>query len=65
MTKSFTIRGIDPKLYKEFKAACAHYDLIINDVFNKHIYNIVSDYKRQKQFKPPSIEDSTKGRKTK
>jgi len=61
LAKSFTITGIDPKLWKEFKAACAHYDLTIKDVFILHVKNIVSDYSMQKRFKPPSIVDPDKG----
>lgn len=63
--KCFTLTRVDPELWKEFKAACAHYDLYIRDVFIKHIHNIVSDYKRQMLFKPASIVKPKKGDKKK
>ena len=46
--KSFLITGIDDDLYKEFKAACAFYDLTIRGLFIKHMKCIVSDYRVHK-----------------
>ncbi|MBA7662270.1 hypothetical protein ES703_70298 [subsurface metagenome] len=55
---------IDPGLWREFKAACAHYDISMKATLIKHIQNIVNDYRMQKRFKPPSIiEPNKKGEK--
>jgi len=61
LEKKYLITGVEPMLYKNFKAACAHYELTINEVFIKHMQNIVDDYNRQRQHKPPSIGNSKKG----
>ncbi|MBA7494439.1 hypothetical protein ES702_05015 [subsurface metagenome] len=44
MEKTCFIEGIDSKLYKDFKAACAYYELSIKEVLVKHMQNIVEDY---------------------
>jgi len=44
LEKTCFIEGIDPKLYKEFKSACAYYELSIKEVLIKHMQNIVDDY---------------------
>ena len=35
----------DPGLWREFKAACAHYDISMKATLIKHIQNIVNDYR--------------------
>ncbi len=42
--KEFLIRDITPELGKDFKAACAYYDLSMKAIFLKHMQNIVDDY---------------------
>lgn len=44
MSKTFLIEGIDPKLHKDFKVACAYYGLSMKDVLIQHMRNIVEDY---------------------
>ena len=44
MEKKYLITGVDPMLYKNFKAACAYYELTEKEVFIKHMRNIVEDY---------------------
>jgi len=46
LEKTYQITGIEPMLYKNFKAACAYYELTINEVFIKHMENIVEDHRR-------------------
>ena len=46
LDKKYLITGVDPKLYKDFKAACAYYDLSIRHVLINHMQNIVKDYQR-------------------
>lgn len=46
MEKKYLITGVEPMLYKNFKAACAYYELTINEVFVNHMKNIVKDYLR-------------------
>jgi len=54
--KKYLITGVEPMLYKNFKAACAHYELTINEVFIKHMENIVADYLMAvSEFKQPKI----------
>jgi len=38
---------IEPDLWREFKAACAYYDLSMKVTLIKHIQNIVNDYRVQ------------------
>lgn len=59
--KSYLLTGIEPTLWKNFKAACAHYDISMREIFIKHMQNIVSDYNMQRQHKPPSIGKFKKG----
>ena len=42
--KRFNFTNIDPDLYREFKAACAHYGLDMRQVFTEHMKNVVADY---------------------
>ena len=58
--KTYLITDIDPVTWKDFKAACAHYDISIKATLIKHIQNIVNDYRMQKRFKPPSIVEPKK-----
>lgn len=44
MEKKYLITGVEPMLYKNFKAACAYYELTINKVLIKHMQSIVDDY---------------------
>jgi hypothetical protein len=46
--KTYLITDIDPVTWKDFKTACAHYDLSMRIVFIKHIQNIVNDYRKDK-----------------
>jgi len=49
--------------YKNFKAACAYYELTINEVFIKHMQNIVEDYLRARsEFDKPKIYKHKKGK---
>jgi len=63
LEKTYLITGVEPMLYKNFKAACAHYELTINEVFIKHIEHIVEDYLRAKsEFKDGNIYKLRKGK---
>ena len=46
--KTYNIYGIDDDLYKEFKAACAFYDISIRELFIKYMKCIVLDYRVQR-----------------
>lgn len=49
-SKSYLLTGIDADLWKDFKAACAHYNISIKDVFFMLIANIVSDHRAHKNL---------------
>jgi len=40
---------IDPGLWREFKAACAHYNISMKAILIKQIQNIVNDYRMQQR----------------
>ncbi len=42
--QAFNLTGIDPKFWREFKAACAYYGISIRGTFLKHAQNIIDDY---------------------
>jgi len=48
MKRAFVLPDIDPNLWREFKAACAHYDISIKAMLLKHIENVVNDYRNYK-----------------
>ena len=54
MDKKYLITGVEPMLYKNFKAACAYYELTVKEVFIKHMQSIVDDYFKalRKAIKP-------------
>lgn len=55
---------IDPDLWKEFKTACAHYDISMKATLIKHIQNIVNDYRVSiREFDKPKIYKKVKGKK--
>ena len=61
--KTYLITDIDPKLWNDFKAACAHYDLSMKDTLIMHIKNIVQDYKYAMSiFAKPKINKKVKGK---
>jgi len=63
MKGAFMIRDIDQALWKEFKAACAHFDISIKGTFLKHIQNIVNDYRIYKMnFGEPKIHTKKGGK---
>ena len=45
MGKNYTLTNIDAVLLREFKTACAHYDISMRATLIKHIQNIVNDYR--------------------
>lgn len=49
MAKSYLITGIDADTWKDFKAACVHYDISIKATLIKHIQNIANDYRIYKR----------------
>jgi len=48
MSQNYTLTGIDRKLWREFKSACAHFDISIRATFLRHIQTIVNDYRKYK-----------------
>lgn len=64
MKKSYLITDIEPELWKDFKAACAHYDMSIRQTLIKHIQNIVDDYNlikwRGRKSKPKRLKEAKK-----
>lgn len=64
MAKSYIITGIDEVTWKEFKAACAYYDISIRATLIKHIQNIANDYRKDRMmFDKPKIYKDRKGKK--
>lgn len=49
MKRAFLIKDIDHELWREFKAACAHYDISIKATLLKHIENVVNDFRNYKR----------------
>ena len=55
--KTYLITGIDAGTWKDFKTACAHYDLSIRATLIKHIENIVNDFRRDRMIhNKPKVE---------
>ena len=64
MPKDYLIKGVDPDLYSEFKAACAYYRMTAKATLIKHMENIVDDYHKSRQmFDKPKIYKKVKGKK--
>ncbi|MBA7604212.1 hypothetical protein ES703_11331 [subsurface metagenome] len=42
----YLITKIDPKLHRDFKAACAYYKITMKDTLIRHMESIVEDYLR-------------------
>jgi len=59
--KSYLIQGIEPTLWKNFKTACAWYEISMRDIFIKHMQNTVSDYMDDKKLHYVPIKDTKKG----
>ena len=54
--KTYLITGIDADTWKDFKTACAFYNLSMRATFIKHIQNIVNDYRlNRKIFDKPKV----------
>ena len=43
--KSFLITGIEPKIWKDFKSACAFYNLSARYVFIKYVCSVAKDWR--------------------
>lgn len=46
MSKNYIITNIDPVLWKDFKTACAFYEISIKELFVNHMKAIIKDHKR-------------------
>jgi len=56
LSKTCFIEGINAELYKEFKVACAYFDLSIKVVLTRHMQNIVNDYRKARMiFDKPKV----------
>jgi len=63
MLNDYLIKGIDHELWKEFKAACAHYEISMREIFVKQIENVVNDYRIYKMnFGEPETKKLEKGK---
>ena len=65
MDKKYLITGVDPKLYKDFKTACAYYGITAKATLIKHMENIVNDYLKAITKPKPKRRISKKGGKNK
>lgn len=64
MKKSYLITNIDSDVWKDFKSACAYYDISMRSTLIQHIFNIVRDYKRAlSEFKKPKVYTKKGGKK--
>jgi len=55
---------VDGETWKDFKAACAWYDISMKATLIKHIQNIVNDYRKaRREFDTPTIYTNKKGKK--
>jgi len=56
--KSYLLAGIDPELYKDFKAACAHNGKTMRSSFIEHMHTVVDVFaimkwsEKEKKLKP-------------
>ena len=48
MLKKNVHLDIDPGLWRDFKAACAYYNISMKATLIKHIQNIVNDYRKDR-----------------
>lgn len=58
--KSYILTGIDADLWKDFKTACAHYNISIRSVFLNLITSIVEDHKDPKKLSTYTTKASKK-----
>jgi len=58
----YLLKNVDKDLWRQFKTACAFYDINIRREFIRHIRNIVSDYNKAQQTKFKAQEIITKAR---
>ena len=61
LLKNYVLRDMDPDLYREFKTACAYFDLSMKKVLIGHMQNIVFDYRSSKAMSGKPILDARKG----
>lgn len=48
--KTYLITGINPDTWRDFKTACAYYNLSMRATLIKHIENIVNDFRRDRMM---------------
>lgn len=48
MSKNYLIEKIDPELMRDFKTACAWYEISMRDTLIKYMENIAEDYLRSR-----------------
>jgi len=64
MSKNYIVTNVDHRLWRDFKAACAYYDISIRATFLKHIENTVNDYRvARMSFRKPEPHLKKRGRK--
>lgn len=51
MKKSYLLKGIDPELWKDFKAVCAHHGVSMRETLLYHVQFIVDDFNMLKGLK--------------
>ena len=64
MKKKYMLEGIDPDLWREFKAACVFYNTSMRDNFIVHMLRTVDIYKKDRGiFDKPKIYTKKGGKK--
>jgi len=59
--KKYMLEGIDPELYSEFKAACAHYQVSMKTTFMANIQTVVDEYRMYQINKTIAAKERRKG----
>ena len=50
MSKDFIVHNINKDLHRDFKTACAWYEISMREILIKHMQNIVNDYRKDKRI---------------
>jgi hypothetical protein len=62
--KAFNLSRIEPELWREFKTACAYYDISIRGTLINYIQNVVDDYLKDRSMSSePKIKTEKGGKK--
>lgn len=62
--KDYLLKGLNRDLQKEFKTACAHFEISMKATLVKHMQNIINEYRKDRLIDHrPKIYKDVKGKK--